>query len=52
MNQQQKYADDLQRESNIDKIRRATAKVKAQREVENREELDFDSLGYIGGDNE
>ena len=49
---EQKLADDLQRESNIDKIRRATAKVKAQREVENRDELDFDKLDYIGGDNE
>lgn len=47
---EQKLADELQRESNIDKIRRAVKKVSKQKLIENGtdDELDFDSLGYLG----
>lgn len=45
---EQQQADDLQETHNIAKIAKAVAKVKAQREVENSNELDFDSLGYKG----
>lgn len=41
-------AEELQAASNIDKIAKAVAKVKRQREVENSNELNFDSLGYKG----
>ena len=44
--------DQLQSASNIDKIRKAVAKVKNQRDTENSNELDFNSLDYEGGDNE
>lgn len=44
------YAEQLQRESNIDKIRKAVLKVNKQKLIENGtdEELDFDNLNYIG----
>ena len=45
---EQRLAEELQAASNIDKIARAVAKVNKQREVENSNELDFDSLGYKG----
>ena len=39
--QEKELADNLQRESNIDKIRKAVEKVNAEREVENSSELNF-----------
>lgn len=44
--QEQQLADNLQRESNIDKIRKAVEKVNAEREVENSSELNFDNNNF------
>ena len=45
---EQLYAQELQRESNIDKIKKAVEKVNKQKSVENgdNDELDFDKLNY------
>ena len=43
---EQQLEDDLQRTNNIEIIRRAVEKVSKQREVECRNEIDFDNLGF------
>ena len=43
---EQQLAEELQTAHNIEKIRRAVEKVTRQREVENRNTLDFDNLSY------
>lgn len=51
MNESQ-LANELQRESNIDKIKLAVEKVRKQKKIENSgddtEELDFENLTYTG----
>ena len=49
---EQLYAQELQRESNIDKIKKAVIKVSKQRKVECSDELNFDEVSYLDIEND